>query len=419
MNLAKNQLLAIIAVAIIGVAAGAVLLLDDNDDDDDDHFRDASGNILKQSYDDSRIVTVGVGTLRWTSYFGMETNVVCIDAGDANAASWNGKGYRTLINIGSGLTVSGSSMEPRESDYTTYGMAIHDHNNFSTGNLTTMAQWSTTNMPTLMIVSNSVYDQFNNEMKEGIDRLGIDVVVIYEVETFLDNGFEVSDLFEDNVDILSHVFNEKQRGDNLENGIENLVREMRQMVSGKTPALDKVYIGGASNAGAKALNNSVQNYLPFKIAGVDNILNGNNTVSQEYNSDVLSGTDVEVIFLDLSSTTKHSESGSQAMLTYANLNDVPVYTLLPYFWFGYNFDNALANAYLVMYACYPDLMTFEQCQDKIADVYELFYPNLADGTGYTCVDNMMDNYYSTKGSKLVIDGVEMRVDSNLKVVPAE
>ena len=49
----------------------------------------------------------------------------------------------------------------------------------------------------------------------------------------------------------------------------------------------------------------------------------------------------------------------------------------------------------------------------------MFYPNLADGTGYTCVDNMMDNYYSTKGSKLVIDGVEMRVDSNLKVVPAE
>ena len=79
-----------------------------------------------------------------------------------------------------------------------------------------------------------------------------------------------------------------------------------------------------------------------------------------------------------------------------------MYTLLPYFWFGFNFDNALADAYLVIYACYDDALPFEQCLEKIKAVYKAFYPEMTNGgaalTGF-------DNYYSKTGSKLTLDGI--------------
>lgn len=363
---------------------------------------DAAGNALDTEYDDGRIMTVGVGTLRWVSYFGHASNVVCIDLGDGNNASRNGKAYRSLFDFDAASIIanaSGGSITPLESDLESYGMAMHDHNTLSSSNLEALHQWE--NPPTLMIMSKSVYDELTTEIVEGITSM-MDLVVIEEVDEFLGSDLSLSPGFMNNLSIMATALDAEDRANELTTTIDNIVSDITGLVDGKTSKFVDAYVGGASLSGSKDLTWTVASYLPMILAGVDNsYVSNTGTTAVDGGAEVMSQTTPSVIFMDLSGTSKFLSDTSDSVLTYAEMDGTPVYTILPYFWFGYNFDNALANAYYMIYVCYDGILTFDECLDKIYSIYEAFLPELSDGE--TAFDNMM-SYYKTTGSGLTIDG---------------
>lgn len=400
----NKAIAAILVVVVLVCASGAYYVI--SHDDNPETLSDAAGNKLSDSYDDSRIMTVGVGTLRWISYFGSEDNVVCIDVGDANASSWNGKAYRSLMKFDFGSTKLTQSYNPSEADITTYGIALHDHNGFSSKNLEALYKWN--EKPTLTIVSKSTYDGFNAELIEGLSKF-TKIVVIYEVDEFIDDDGNLSDKFQSNLSILGKVLDKEGRATELRNGIGSLLDDIASLIDGKTPKYGKAYIGAPSLAGSKTLTCTVGKYLPFKIAGITNSYSNDSTQSVDISQEGISSCSPDVIFMDLSGTSKFKAEGSSSVLKYAEEKELPMYTLLPYFWFGYNFDNAIANAYYLVYVCYDGVLTYEQCREKMADVYEMFMPNASDLTGEgsqggeVILDNF-DAYYGKTGSKLYMDG---------------
>lgn len=411
---------AILIVAVLVCASGAYLAINNGHDNgsSDGSLSDAAGNRLSDEYDSSRIMTIGVGTLRWVSYFGSEKNVVCIDVGDANPSSWNGKGYRSLMNIDYTEKL-GQQYQPLESDIGKHGVALHDHNGFSTSNLESLSKWS--NKPSLTIVSKSIYSGFGPEFINGLSRL-TKIVVIHEVDTFLDGDGNLSKEFQSNLSIMGKVLEKEKRADELRGNIDGLLKDIHSLIEGKTPKYDKAYIGGASNSGSKSLRFSVGSYLPFQIAGITNSYNTDSTIAVDIGNEGLSSCKPDVLFFDLSGTNKFESDDSKAVLTYAESNNLPIYTLLPYFWFGYNFDNAIANAYYLIYVCYDDVLTYEQCMDKISSTYEAFMPNaseLKDGDSYggTVILDNFNDYYGKTGSKLTMDGKQY-VSKSGKIEPA-
>lgn len=422
----SKQLIAVALVAVVVIAAAAVIVISGHDDGEKEPLTtiDAAGNDISGDFDDSRIMTIGVGTLRWVSYFGLEDNVVCIDAGDANASSWNGKGYRSLFDFDANALIAhmkGSQAEPVESHVKDYGMAVHDHNGFSTANLESLAGWN--EKPTLTIVSKSVYDGFTAEFKEGLSKL-TKVVVIYEVDEFVDESMELSGDFKSNTAIMGTVLGKQDRAKQFEDGINALFKDISGLVDGKDPVYGSAYIGSASLSGSKDLTSTVGSYLPFQLAGIMNSYKGAGTTAVDIGSEGISSCNPDVIFMDLSGTTKFMSDASKPIRVYAQQNGLSVYTLLPYFWFGYNFDNAIADAYFLIYACYDGILTYEKCIEKMADVYELFLPGAADlekdgvHGGEVVIDNMNDNFYSVKGSKLLFDGSKLVCDESYAFVKA-
>ncbi len=390
---------------------------------------DAVGNDMTGISADDGIITVGAGALRWVSYVGMLHSVMCVDYGDINSASLNGKAYRTLFDLGDVIKVDSAGIvakygsqpnnPPLESDLSEFGLAIHTHNDFTTSDLEALGKWS--DIPGTMVVVKTVYDEFTSELVKGIQLLGIKLVVIRDCVNFLNDDLSLHEDFITNLSVVGSAFGCIDKANNLVDGINGHVSTIKGLIDGKSSKFGTAYIGAASNAGAKSLTWTVGDYLPFKLAGVRNAYSGSSTQSVDAGSEVMSSTNPDVIFMDLSGTTKFTggDEGSNSVLKYAEIENVPIYTILPYFWFGYNFDNAIANAYYLIYTCYDDIITYDEVVRYIGSVYSTFYPELEGqsmmigSTTYTAgemiMPHMMSDYYSQKGSKLTVDGNCLKV----------
>ncbi len=429
-----RSILAVLIVAMfVSMAAIPVMTLSDEDSSGASVITkvdtDAVGNDISDISADGGLITVGAGALRWVSYVGMLHAVVCVDYGDINSASLNGKAYRTLFDLGDVIKVDSAGIvakygsqpnnPPLESDLNEFGLAIHTHNDFTTSDLEAIGQWS--NIPKTMVVVKTIYDEFTPELVEGIQLLGIKLVVIRDCVNFLNDDLTIHEDFVANLSIMGSAFDRIDVANELVDGINGHVVTIKGLIDGKKSKFGSAYIGAASNAGAKSLTWTVGDYLPFKLAGVKNAYSGSSTQSVDAGSEVMSSTNPDVIFMDLSGTTKFTggDEGSNSVLKYAEIGNVPIYTILPYFWFGYNFDNAIANAYYLVYACYDDVITYDETVRYIGSVYSTFYPELKGQTmtigdstytaGEMIMPHMMSDYYSQKGSKLTVDGNCLKV----------
>lgn len=423
-----------VVVILIASAVGYVFISGDNDAPDDDGLlRDAAGNELKPAYNYDKIVTVGVGALRWVSYFGLSDHVVSVDMGDVNPASWSGKGYRSLLSDEANKAAEGAnsaSKDPLHSDYVNYGISAHDYNNFSTSNLEVMKQWPAEDKPTLFVIAHTVYQGLTKELITGITAsfgLAADIVVINEVDSFVNSDLTLSKGFKDNLQILAHTFNAPARAEQLERGIFSLFADLDSLIDGKTPKYASAYIGGVALSGAKELSSTVGDYLPFKLAKITNSYPGTNTTAIDLGSEAMSKVDdPDIIFIDYTSLgPQMDKKGSISVCNYADKYDIHAYVLLPYYWFGYNFDNAIANAYLLIYYCYDDALTYEETMQRIAASYELFLPEISNKSsiiaeetyngGEVIIPNMVHNYYSKQKYSLEL-GAEYDIDVNNDVI---
>ena len=355
----NNKILTIIIVAIVAIAgvAGAVLLLNNNGNKNPDYdlSKDAVGRdvVIPNNLEDG-IVPVGVGALRWVSYFGMDGNVVMKDLNDNS--NYLGKSYLYAVGdtIGA-LTKSTTGSGSLSNEDVTFILNL-------------------TKKP-IVVTTDTVYESNNLQIK-ALEEGGINVCIIYELEDFINlTTFKVSEKFEYQTKLVGEIMKSPARATELINGVNNTIGDIRNLVRNVTPV--EGYIGALSYSGAKGITYSSGTYLPFQLANINNAIEGNDLVAEfsvAYLTQKISGS--TKIFVDA--------NGSNVMKTGADNENVALiktfksggndgYIAFPYVWFGLNFDNVLIGAYQLISYVYSAQLSKTAFTEKVNGIYDLFY----------------------------------------------
>ena len=350
-------LASILVVASIGVAFYAFSGNDDNGSNGYDLNKDAVGRDVVVPDDiNNGIVTIGVGTMRWVSYFQLEEKVVVRDMNDTS--NYMGKSY--MYAVGGVLDLLPATAQ------TASPGALGDSDVQTILNLTKKP---------IVILSDSVYNQSRPQVN-ALERGEINICVIYELEDYIDtSAFTVTEKFEYQAKLVGKVLKSSARADELINGINGIIRDIRDLVKNVTPV--DGYIGGLSYSGAKTAVYSSGSYLPFDLANVNNVLSDDNLVAG-YSVSYLTTkiTKDTVVFIDANgngSLRTGADNESVALVKTFNTNGNDGYIAFPYVWYGLNFDNVLVGAYQIISYVYGDVLSKTLFTQKTNEVYDLFY----------------------------------------------
>lgn len=372
----------IVAAAATGVAVGYLAFHDDSSPVNGD-IVDAAGRMIEAPDDlDDGIVTIGVGALRFISYFNLNDKVVMVDLGDVNAGGYNAKGYGYaydyyLENLNGTIT-------------------SHSHNSVQAADVEAIGDLG----PSLIVVSKSVYDSYKTNCNTLANVYSM--VVIDELESFIDvANYKITTQFAQQLDLLGKVLKMEKRANDLKSGINDVLNDINIIV-GESTSSKKVYIAGAAASGAKALNWTMGNYWALDLINGTNAYTASSfTMSVEVNVEAVAALGAEIILIDPTTKNTLSQTGSQGVLEAYADKDVRAYVILPYVWYGINFENVLANAYLLANMIYgDDMISSSVVTQKINKVYELFYGD--DGSDiYANMTLYFENVFKPNGADVV------------------
>lgn len=351
MNQSGILAIAIAAVMIAGGGFIAYAMINGDGEDELDISRDAVGReyVIPDDLDDG-IVAIGVGTARWTSYFGLADKIVLGDMRDS--ANMFGKSYMyanpSIASVGKNSGTSGIQMADVDTIFKLE--------------------------PSLVILNHTEYNASTN-IVSALEKGGINVVVIFELEEMIDpSSLELTEKFVYQANLLGKVFKKESRADELIEGIEGIVDDIRGLVGDTTPV--EGYIGGLAYSGAKRIDFTSGTYLPFLLANVDNVVS-DNSVAVEKSADDISSmlSEDTVVFID-GSARKDSGDGSveeqKGLVMLFEDRGLSGFATMPYIFFGMNFENILIASYQIASYVHPDVLTEEEFLQKADDVYDLF-----------------------------------------------
>ena len=174
--------------------------------------------------------------------------------------------------------------------------------------------------------------------------------------------------------VLGKLFGEKERAQELVDGIKTLIDDISDNVS---PAEGGGYICGMNYYGAGTFLKTSGDYLPFKYSKLSNVMPSANG-GQPYNTDIETVVEKNpaIIFID--------GMGLNAALDYINKNigtlqlvraisDGQVYKTMIYKNWGTNWVNQLINVYFVSSIVHEDEFDWA-FEDKAEEIVQLFYP---------------------------------------------
>jgi iron complex transport system substrate-binding protein len=380
----KNRTVFITAVVVILViAAGAgYMLIPQNTGHDGD--TDGAGRPLSVPGNLERgIVTIG-GTdpLRFVSYFNMNDHVIQVDSGDVNDPK-NGRAYSYAY------------------DYT--NLPYHGDNVLSSADVERIGGLN----PSLIIVGANVYSSYKNNVDILANRTS--VVVLHNIPTdslICDNDDKLNDIFVKQLEMLGKVLGKEERANELRDGINGILSDIRMSVSERTAKYDKIYVAGVTYQGSNPLNATFPIYAPLMLLDADNVAGATHSNSPKVllTAEQVSNLNMNLILLDPSSSDKIKDS--QGVMEYIRLYDIPVYVVIPIVWDGINYDCVMACAYYLSYLLF-DSMTKEEAERKIVGVFEFFY-----GANGTDVLEKMTGFFVDKSEQ---NGVELPLMKKVKV----
>lgn len=365
----KKTFLAVAAIAIVIVAAAAVLLTNKDTPADDTGLKDFAGQeIMTVENLDNGVIAVGQDSFRWATYFGIADKCVMIDQNDMT--NYLGKAFmyhgRATVDIegGDSAKLTGDDAARKYFTHTNCGITMDD--------VRTIIELN----PSIMIVPESFYTEYRNEMK-AIESEGINTVTIGYIYTFLDKDMKITDKLEQNIDVLSKALNMEPRGKELKNAFSSIVEDLQDL-SSKVKTKRTAYIGSVAYNGPHGMSSSLRYYLPFELAGVTNIIAGEaeyvESGVKEYSvATIASGIQNDtILFVDASGYSVNTDNTSKGIIEMFAGHDA--YLIAPYIWTGINYENVFIDAYQILrYAYGDDIITEEQLEKKINDVYDKFF----------------------------------------------
>lgn len=371
--MANTKIVSLAVVAILVIAGiAAVVMMNDRDDDSNNATKDFAGQeIVPVKNLDNGIVAVGQDSMRWVTYFGLADKCVMVDMNDMS--NYLGKSFmyigRAVVNIegGDSATLTGSDAARMYFTHTNCGITDED--------VKTILKLK----PSIMVVPNEFYNDYALQMKT-LESEGINTVAISNIYTFLEKDtLKPTDNLIKQIDILSKALDQPQKGKDLKNAFNYLLDDLAKLRSKiKADEVKTAYVGALAYNGAHGLDSSISYYMPMELAGVKNIMSG--TVNYEGSgvktysaSDIASKMDKDTILLvDASGYFKNDTNESKGIAKLFQGHDA--FIVADYIWTGMNFDTIFVDAYQILrYAYGDDVLTESELDEKISQVYKLFY----------------------------------------------
>ena len=366
-----KKIIAIAAVAILVVAGISAIMIIGNDDEDSKDSTDFAGKELEVADNlDNGIVAVGQDSFRWMTYFGLADKCVMVDMNDMS--NYLGKSFmytgRALVDIEGGNSAKLTADGAARAYFTHTNCGITDED---VGTILKLK-------PSVMVIPAGFYDDYPTQMA-AVEKAGINTLAIGYIYTFLEKDtFSITPDLDKQIDIISTVLKQGDRGNELRAAFEYLVDDLREL-SSKVTSKRTAYVGALAYNGAHGLDSSIPYYMPMELAGVENILN--DTIDYEgsgvktYSSASIAGNikDDTILFIDASGyfqSAKTNESLGVAKLFQGH----EAYIVADYIWTGINYDTIFVDAYQILRYAYGDsVLTESQFGEKTAKVYDLFY----------------------------------------------
>ncbi|WP_019177788.1 TroA family protein [Methanomassiliicoccus luminyensis] len=363
----QKKIFAVIVVAVLLVAGiAAITLLGDGGKAEDvvgENVDFVGREIQVVENLDNGIVAIGQDSFRWMTYFGLADKCIMIDINDRT--NFMGK---TFMYYGRALADVDESDE-NDFSHTNCGITPADVANILKA------------QPSIVIVPEGFITDYPNEYKSLVDG-GLNVLSIGYIYTFLEpETFEVVDSLKAQISLISKALNMEERGEELLDAISFYVADIRSIAATVTEK-KSAYIGALAYNGAHGADSSIAYYMPFALAGVNNILAGEEMDMEGSGVSTYSATKIKesvdaaektgsevMLFLDATGLYMCGDMTSKGILQLFEEHDA--YVAFPYIWTGINYENILISAYQILKDAYG-LLTEEQFEAKVNAVLDGF-----------------------------------------------
>jgi iron complex transport system substrate-binding protein len=218
-------------------------------------------------------------------------------------------------------------------------------------------------------------------------KTGISVIALY---TDPIGTPEQDKLFYNSLQIIGKVLDKEERAEELIRIIEDYSNDLQNRTE-DIPDEEKAtaYIGGRAFFGSHGITGTDPQWPPFNWANVINPAHDLSDASSGVSIDreVLIGWNPEVIFLSpVSMPIIEEELRTSPLKELKAVQDKNVHIILPYCWYAYNKENAIADAYYVGKVVYPDAFQDINIDEKSIEIYSKFYGDRAEQAYYKLKD---------------------------------
>ncbi|MCS3901951.1 iron ABC transporter substrate-binding protein [Methanococcus voltae] len=219
------------------------------------------------------------------------------------------------------------------------------------------------------------------------NKVDIPVVVVYTATI----GPEAqNEKYEKSLRLMGTILGKEERAEEILDKIEEYRNDLQSRVS-KADVHPSAYIAGRAYSGAHGITTTDPHWPSFELLGANNVAYNVSEISEgkEVSKEQVLAWNPDYIFV--SEASLNEVSADLEKPEFKGLSAVSndrVYKVLPYCWYSFNKDTAIANAYYVGKVLYPEQFADVDPEEKADEIYLFF-----DGNGaYESISNRMGGY---------------------------
>ena len=202
---------------------------------------------------------------------------------------------------------------------------------------------------------------------------------------------EQDKLFYDSLRVIGKTLRKEGRAEELISIIKDYSRDLKERT--KTISNEDkstAYIGGRAFFGSHGIAGTDPQWPPFNLVNAINVAGNLADKSSGLNIDAeaLIGWNPDIIFISpVSMTIIENEIKSNPFKYLKAVQEKKVYSVLPYCWYAYNKENAIADAYYVGKILYPDAFSDIDIDQKSVEIFSKFYGENGEKAYYKLKEN--------------------------------
>jgi iron complex transport system substrate-binding protein len=339
----KNQLFAIVAIAVVLIAAVGVvyvLTLNNGNQQTAKTVTDSLGRTVNIPQKTDSIFCIGACSLRIVSYFDSVDKVQAIET----AGTFNTRDDQTYYLINKAKF----SALPQVATTAEAILALN---------------------PSVIITSTAEDATTADNLQTQTD------IPVYVINANLEFG----EAFYDQITSVGTLLGEQERATELNEGIAGMISEITSKAT--TTSAEKAYACGMFYYGGASFLKASGNYLPFEYAKITNAIEpAANGQPYVITLETLINANPDYIFIDSIGMNDSINSINGYIDTNTGLNNVlavknnNIYSTMVYKCYGTNWDNQLINVFYIASTIKGELYSWN-FGDKANDVIQLFYPD--------------------------------------------